>query len=97
MALMNLMQCFLQKAINATPRQERVTLLELVNLVLKRLRRRLVTGTKLIRVRRLRILGSQWTMAMRSLMATTMRQQATVMSADNSRIDISDPGTCRGL
>jgi hypothetical protein len=66
------------------------------NLIQWRLRRRLLTRTKYIRVRRLGILDSRWMIAMRSLMATTTRQLATVMSA-NSRFDMSGPGKCSGL
>lgn len=36
--------------------------------------------------RRLGILDSQWMMAMRSLMSTTTRQLATVMSAGNAKV-----------
>jgi hypothetical protein len=74
------------------PRQPRVTLLELANLIQWLLRRRLLTTTKPIRVRRLGILDSRRMIAMRSLMATMTRRLATAMSASNSRFDMSGPG-----
>lgn len=92
LSCMQLMQCLLHDA-HAAPRWRRVTL------VVSQWRWHcwLLTRTKSICAPRLGILYSRWMIAMRSLMAMTMRQLATQMSTGNSRFDMSRPRKCRGL
>ena len=84
MVRIKLIQCLLHDA-HATPRQQRVTLVELANLIQSRLRRRLLIRTESIRVRRLGILDLQWIIAMESPMATaTLGFKSCLLSSGNA-------------